>query len=114
LAADGDIAVSQADLTPRHRIVLLGASNLTRGISTVVESAQQIWGGPLDVCCALGHGRSYGWTSNFLGRSLPGIVGCGLWPALESRPKLPTAALITDIGNDLMYGAPVQQVLLWV
>jgi hypothetical protein len=99
---------------PRRRIVLLGASNLTRGISTVIESAQNIWGSPLDVCGALGHGRSYGWTSNFLGRSLPGIVDCGLWKALEARPKLPTAALITDIGNDLMYGAPVPQIARWV
>jgi hypothetical protein len=95
-------------------VVLLGASNLTRGISTVVESAQNIWGSPLDICCALGHGRSYGWTSNFLGRSLPGIVDCGLWKALDERPTLPTAALITDIGNDLMYGAAVPQIAGWV
>jgi hypothetical protein len=107
-------ALERANLQPRHRIVLLGASNLTRGISTVIESSQNIWGSPLDVCCALGHGRSYGWTSNFLGRSLPGIVDCGLWKALEERPKLPTAALITDIGNDLMYGAPVPQIARWV
>jgi hypothetical protein len=106
--------LERANSQPRHRIVLLGASNLTRGISTVIESAQNIWGSPLDVCCALGHGRSYGWTSNFLGRSLPGIVDCGLWKTLEERPKLPTAALITDIGNDLMYGAPVQQIERWV
>ncbi|MCC7087244.1 MAG: hypothetical protein IT427_19755 [Pirellulales bacterium] len=102
------------DRSPRVRVVLLGASNLTRGISTVVESAQDIWGSPLDICCALGHGRSYGWTSNFLGRSLPGIVDCGLWKSLDERPKLPTAALITDIGNDLMYGAAVPQIAGWI
>jgi hypothetical protein len=106
--------VQALDQSPQHRIVLIGASNLTRGISTVVESVQNIWGSPLDICCALGHGRSYGWTSNVLGRSLPGIVQCGLWKTLEERPKLPTAALVTDIGNDLMYGAPVSQIVRWV
>ncbi len=98
----------------QHRIVLLGASNLTRGISTVIESAQNLWGSPLEICTAMGHGRSYGLNSNFLGRTLPGIVQCGLWRTLEERPKLPTAALVTDIGNDLMYGAPVAQIASWV
>jgi hypothetical protein len=114
MAADGDVVVSLVDLSPKHRIVLLGASNLTRGISTVVEASQSIWGSPLDICCALGHGRSYGLTSNFLGRALPGIVQCGLWKCLGERPKLPTAALITDIGNDLMYGVSVPQIANWV
>ena len=27
---------------------------------------------------------------------------------------LPTAALVTDIGNDLLYGVPVEQLLEWV
>jgi hypothetical protein len=105
---------SSADRTPQHRVVLLGASNLTRGISTVIEASQKLWGSPLEVVTAMGHGRSYGLPSNFLGRTLPGIVHCGLWKSLADRPKLPTTALVTDIGNDLMFGAPVTQIADWV
>jgi hypothetical protein len=99
---------------PSRRVVLLGASNLTRGISTVVETASRVWGRPLDVLAALGHGRSYGMASSVLGRTLPGILQCGLWPALQRRPPAPTAALVTDVGNDLFYGAAVEQIAEWV
>ncbi|GAG37532.1 unnamed protein product, partial [marine sediment metagenome] len=63
---------------------------------------------------ALGHGRSYGQTSCVLGRYLPGILECGLWRDLAQQPALPTRALVTDIGNDLVYHVPVEQVTRWV
>lgn len=100
--------------SPQHRVVLLGASNLTRGISTVVETAQNIWGGSLEVLSALGHGRSYGINSTVLGRTLPSILNCGLWDALDARGDVPTAALVTDIGNDLLYQVEVPQIVAWV
>ena len=99
---------------PSKRVVLLGASNLVRNIATVVDTSRGIWGTPLDVVAALGHGRSYGMESHVLGRTLPGIVQCGLWRALEQRPTAETAALLTDIGNDLLYGARVPQIVAWV
>lgn len=99
---------------PPRRAVLLGASNLTRSISTAVATAQFVCGGPLDVLVAHGHGRSYGMVSSVLGRSLPGIIECGLWPALAARDRAPTAALITDIGNDLFYGAAPERIAGWV
>jgi hypothetical protein len=95
-------------------VVLLGASNVTRGISTIVETASRVLGGPLDVWAAFGHGRSYGMASRVLGRELPGIVECGLWPALTRAPTLATAALITDVGNDIVYGASVAEIVAWV
>ena len=99
---------------PRHRVVLLGASNLTRGISTVVEAAQGILGQPLELLTALGHGRSYGIDSRMLGRRLPGIIECGLWESLASAPRRPTTALLTDIGNDILYDVGVPQIVAWV
>lgn len=99
---------------PQQRVVLLGASNLTRGISTVVETAQGIFGQPLEVLTALGHGRSYGIESRMLGRRLPGIMNCTLWEALAGVARLPTTALITDIGNDILYGVEVPQIVAWV
>jgi hypothetical protein len=87
---------------------------LTRGISTAVETAQGIFGQPLEVLTALGHGRSYGIDSRMLGRRLPGIIECGLWEALAGAPRTATTALLTDIGNDILYDVGVQQIVAWV
>jgi hypothetical protein len=113
--SQNETAIARAGLNPAtRRVVLLGASNLTRGISTVIETAENIWGRPLEILGALGHGRSYGMESNVLGRRLPGIVQCGLWNALAQSDAKPTAALITDIGNDILYEVPVAQIISWV
>jgi hypothetical protein len=98
------------------RVVLLGASNLTRAIGRVVPMTAGILGSPLDIIAALGHGRSYGMRSRVLVRDLPGIVQSGIWSALEHShvPERRTFALITDIGNDIMYGASPKQVAEWV
>ena len=93
------------------RVVLLGASNLKIGFPRVLERLR----GPVEILAALGHGRSYGtWSRLAWVRLLPGIVQCGLWEELERRPHLPTVALVTDVGNDLLYGAPVPTIAGWV
>jgi hypothetical protein len=96
------------------RLVALGASNLTVGLPTLVHLARQAWGERTGVIAALGLGRSYGQTSRFLARSLPGIVDCGLWRALERGANQPTRAIVTDVGNDVLYGAAPEQLLGWV
>ncbi|MEA2602756.1 MAG: hypothetical protein QOF89_3748 [Acidobacteriota bacterium] len=101
--------------SPALRAILLGASNLRVGLPLVVDLLRRRAGGPVEVLAACGHGRSYGAWSRFLFvSSLPGIAGCGLWPALEERPPLPTLALLTDVGNDLVYGAEVSEIVRWV
>jgi len=97
-----------------RRVVALGASNVVRGLSTVVETAQLVLGGSVDFLGAIGFGRSYGMTSRVLGRELPGILDCGLWDDLSRRPPAETYALLTDIGNDIVYGAEVEQIGEWV
>lgn len=95
------------------RVVLLGASNLRMGFPQALSRLRGA--GPVEVLAALGHGRSYGtWSSLAWVRRLPGIVQCGLWEELERRPLLPTVALVTDVGNDLLYGAPVPVIAGWV
>lgn len=101
-------------IDPPRRVVLLGASNLTRGISTAVETAKTKWGIPLDIMAALGHGRSYGKTHRVLGRTLPAIIKCGLWQDLDERPRVDTASLITDVGNDLLFEVAPLRVAEWV
>lgn len=107
-------ATSTAIPEPRRRAVILGASNVIRGITAVVATAQAACGPSLDLMFACGHGRSYGQTSCVLGRTLPGIVPCGLWDAWRQRPAVPASALLTDVGNDLLYGASVSQITEWV
>ena len=101
-------------LEPTRRVVLLGASNVTRSFATIVETARTIWNEPIEIMAAMGHGRSYGQDSEVLGRKISGIFPCALWQDLERRPPLPTVALLTDIGNDLLYGVPVERLLGWV
>jgi hypothetical protein len=96
------------------RVVALGASNLTRGFQTIVSAARSIWGPDVEVLAALGHGRSYGTPSRFLFRTLPGILKSGLWAELERRPQVVTRALVTDVGNDILYGFSVERTLGWV
>jgi len=107
------IPVSPSEF-PSRRVVVLGASNVVRCISTVVETAQLVLDGPVDLLAAIGFGRSYGMTSRVLARSLPGIVDCGLWKDLSRRPPAQTFALLTDIGNDIVYGADVERIAGWV
>lgn len=106
--------MGEAAPAPPRRLVALGASNLTRGLATVVREARTAWGDPLEVFAALGHGRSYGAWSRIPFRELPGILESELWAELERRPPLPTRALVTDVGNDVLYGSSAETVLAWV
>jgi len=99
---------------PRQRAILLGASNVTRGLATVIDASRLQLGGPIDFLAAIGHGRSYGRPSRVLGRRLTGILECGLWDELARRPPLPTVGLITDVGNDILLGVPLATIQDWL
>ncbi len=100
---------------PTPRVVLLGASNLTRGLAGAVLAARRrLEVERLEVLAALGHGRSYGQSSRVLWRALPPIVDCGLWRRLAQESGSPTWALVTDIGNDIGYGSSPEEVVSWV
>lgn len=95
-------------------LIALGASNLTRLALPLLDAARANANGPVHAHMALGRGRSFGLHSRLLGRGLPGIDACGLWHALaEHRPRGATA-LVTDVGNDLLYHVPVPRILEWV
>jgi hypothetical protein len=100
-------------------IVVLGASNVSRGLARLAAITRSRTLGPVSLFVTAGHGRSYGVASRVGMRRLPSILGCGLWRALDresaagggsSMPR----ALVTDIGNDLLYGFSVDQVAAWV
>ena len=101
-------------LSPTRRVILLGASNLVRSLPTIVNTVRRTWCEPIEFMVAMGHGRSYGNDSVVLGRKISGIFPCALWQDLQNRAALPTTALVTDIGNDLLYGATPDRLLGWV
>lgn len=88
----------------RQPVILLGASNLTIGWRHLLRALQATVQGPIDLQVALGMGRSYVDTSSFWFRGLPGIVHCGLWNNLPLQDSQPPLVLITDVGNDIVYG----------
>jgi len=99
---------------PANRIILLGASNLTLSLRLIIQLMQQRCGGPSEIWVAAGHGRAYGQFSQILMRGLPGIAASGLWAQLDSTEPRPTYALLTDIGNDILYGSAPEQILTWL
>jgi hypothetical protein len=96
------------------RLVALGASNLARGMGAAVAVARETWGPRIEVVSAFGPGRSYGMDSLLVGRRLPGILECGLWPALRALPEAEARAIVTDVGNDILYHVPVPRIVAWV
>jgi len=99
----------------RPTVVILGASNVTRGLGALrALLGRAVPGAPLEVMAALGMGRSYGLTSHVIGRGLPSVLECGLWRALDERPRPGLVAFVTDVGNDLLYGQDVGTILAWV
>jgi hypothetical protein len=90
------------------RVILLGASNLEIGFPIIVRQLCAGLPRPLEIFAACGHGRSYCTWSRVLFRALPGIDRCALWTDLDlttnGHPSR-TLALVTDVGNDLIYGS---------
>lgn len=96
------------------RLIALGASNLTRGLPQLLRVAGSGSAGPIEFLVALGLGRSYGLHSRVLFRRLPSVLECGLWGRLSRLPPVPTIGLVTDVGNDILYGASVESLSSWV
>lgn len=100
----------------RTAVVVLGASNVSRGLARLSAVACGRCTGPVELVVAAGHGRSYGVNSRVALRRLPSILASGLWRTLD-RHRADAArplALVTDIGNDLLYGFPAAVVADWV
>lgn len=96
-----------------ERLIVLGASNVVRGLPALVSSMRRREGNA-ELLVAAGLGRSYGISSRFSYRILPSILSGGLWAALPERPSMRTRAVVADVGNDLLYGFSPEQVLQWV
>ena len=94
----------------RRTVILLGASNLTIGWRPLLLALRSTVDEPIDLHVATGMGRSYCDWSSFWFRRLQAITACGLWAHLDSTRDLQASpdeaplVLLTDVGNDIVYG----------
>jgi PAS domain-containing protein len=96
-------------------IVIIGASNVTLSLPVIWSTLCRSLPEPFRLIVAAGHGRSFGLPNTVLGRTLPSILECGLWESLDKLKETSTfRAIVTDVGNDLLYGADADQTMSWV
>jgi len=96
-----------------HRLVVVGASNLARMALALLDAQRAAAARPVEMHATSGRGRSYGMASRLLGRGLDSILDSGMWQHLAGAAPRATTALLMDVGNDLLYGAPVPRILEW-
>ena len=104
---------------PSELVALLGASNLTFALPSVLRHLlARLEGRNVRFFVAHGPGRSYGLDAGALGVRFCGLSRCSLVSALEhtrySSGGCHVRALLTDIGNDIMYGVSDEALLGWI
>lgn len=100
--------------TPQARILVLGASNVVLHLPAIERAVRRRLGKGVELLVVGGLGRSYGLPTRVLLRSLPAVVESDVWRWLAHSPRRPLHALVTDVGNDVLYGEPVDRILGWV
>lgn len=95
-------------------IVIIGASNVTFSLPVIWSTLNRSMNEPFRLLVAAGHGRSFGMPNTVLGRTLPSILECEIWQVLSGFTASPVHAIVTDAGNDLLYGASANQTMDWV
>ncbi len=103
---------------PPACVVLLGASNLSLALPQAMRHAvSRLPDRRLSLYVAHGPGRSYGIDAGLAGVRFTGLSGCGLFRALEeemeSQEQTEGWALLTDVGNDILYRSGVDAILSW-
>ena len=95
-------------------IVIIGASNVTFSLPVIWSTLRQSLADPFRLIVAAGHGRSFGLPNTVVGRTLPSILECDLWESLTQLKPSSAHAIVTDVGNDLLYGVDSKQTMDWV
>lgn len=95
-------------------LVLLGASNLSRGCFAFAKHMRAcLHPRPVEVLIASGPGRAYYASGGLLNASYPPIHTSDIFEVAHSKSELgyQVVALVTDIGNDIMYDVSAEQVI---
>ena len=100
------------DSQPPVLFLFLGASNLARsycGLKSCITRCLS----PRSVSFihALGPGRGYIREGGIFNVVYPPILNCGIFEGVPGRGDQQVVALITDIGNDIMYGVPAKEII---
>jgi len=96
-----------------YLFVFMGASNLARGYSALANCLVHCLAPhPVEILHAMGPGRGYCAEGGIFNVTYPAIGSSGiLESATEHAEKARLVlALITDVGNDIMYGVPADEI----
>jgi hypothetical protein len=96
-----------------YLFIFLGASNLARGYTALEKCLVRcLVPHPVEILHAMGPGRGYCAEGGWLNIRYPSIGSSGILEAARERAQKAqqVTALITDIGNDIMYGVPVSEI----
>ena len=94
--------------------ILFGASNLARSFYGLKLSIKRcIHPRPATFIHAMGPGRGYLGRGGILNTTYPPIIDCGILESIQKtrKPNQQIIALITDIGNDIMYGVHSEKII---
>ena len=106
--------VSPLSLSAPILLVLLGASNLSRGCFAFSRHMKTcLHPRKCEVLIASGPGRAYCVSGGLLNISYPPIYTSDIFKVAQEKGEsgYRVVALVTDIGNDIMYGVPAGQVI---
>jgi hypothetical protein len=106
--------VSLLPTDPPVLLILLGASNLSRGCFALVKHIKScLYPRKVDVLIASGPGRAYYASGGLLNVVYPPIYASDIFEAAQKKSKsgYQVVALVTDIGNDIMYGVSTEKVI---
>lgn len=97
-----------------YLFVLMGASNLARGYSALTKCLVRCLAPhPIEILHAMGPGRGYCARGGIFNITYPPIRSSGILRSARGRAQRArkVIALITDIGNDIMYDVPVSDLI---
>lgn len=95
-------------------LVLLGASNLSRGCFAFARHMKVcLYPRKVEVLIASGPGRAYCVSGGLLNITYPPIQSSDIFNVAQRKREsgYRVVALVTDIGNDIMYGVSADQVI---
>jgi hypothetical protein len=96
-----------------YLFIFLGASNLARGYSALANCLIRCLAPhPVKILHAMGPGRGYCAEGGIFNITYPPIGSSGILNSARGRAQKAhqVIVLITDIGNDIMYGVPLSEI----
>ena len=96
-----------------YLFVFMGASNLARGYGALTHClVRSLAPASVEFLHAMGPGRGYCAEGGIFNVTYPAIVSSGILESAREHAEKArlVLALITDIGNDIMYGVPVDEI----